>query len=437
MSYDTATVLTPYSWGSAAVELANRTWRKRILPLGDVQYQGRTLHFTEDYLSSLEQAFRNGAYDQVSFQLADSKNTHTNDPERHRGTIVDLQLEPDGLYALAQVTEAGERVLAENPMLGVSARIVENYQRSDGKFYPAAIQHVLGTLDPRITALGSWSPVDMANGGQVVIDLSGSAWAGEPGPPDMTLTDAELQEWLEAIDEADAEMALNSGWRDTEAALGDFSEAFTANWDAEQARELARADAHLEDLTRPVIRAEDRMARAISRIESGIFDTSRVSSFANEDRAIELTATTGQGLCGTPDPFGRCSSRYHDLQCIHAVSTDWQASEPPRSTYETALSNFAAGHDLGGTPAAYGDGDDSYPIPAATIELASRLNESWGLHTGTGNTRPAPDIDELFGPSYAGDPYQAMAAELGLAGEQPQFESYPDVSEIARQMGLR
>ena len=44
---------------AAAVELANRTWRKRILPVGDVQYNGRTLHFTEDYLGKLEQAFRN------------------------------------------------------------------------------------------------------------------------------------------------------------------------------------------------------------------------------------------------------------------------------------------------------------------------------------------------------------------------------------------
>ena len=32
----------------------------------------------------------------------------------------------------------------------MSARIVEDYARSDGKFFTAAVQHVLGTLDPRI-----------------------------------------------------------------------------------------------------------------------------------------------------------------------------------------------------------------------------------------------------------------------------------------------
>jgi hypothetical protein len=70
-----------------------------------------------------------------------------------------MQVEPDGLYVTLNPTERGARVLAENPGLGVSARIVEQYQRADGKFFPAAIQHVLGTLDPRVTGLGAWTPL--------------------------------------------------------------------------------------------------------------------------------------------------------------------------------------------------------------------------------------------------------------------------------------
>ena len=183
MSYaDNATVITPFSWASPAIELSARHWRKKILPVGDVEYQGRTLHFTPDYLGKLADAFRSRAYDYVPFQLATTRNEHTNDPERTRGQILDLQVEDDGLYALAELTEAGEQVLRDNPMLGVSARIVENYARSDGKFYPAAVQHVLGTLDPRVPGLGAWSPVEMSNSGGLVIDLSQAAWAGEPGP---------------------------------------------------------------------------------------------------------------------------------------------------------------------------------------------------------------------------------------------------------------
>ncbi len=175
---DTAAVLTPFDRGTA-INLGNRLWRKRVLPVDDVEYQGRTLHFTHDYLASLEQAFRDRAYDQVSFQLADAKNTHTNDPERHRGTITDMRVEADGLWVTLNPTEAGEALLKENPYLGVSARIVENYPRSDGKFYPAAVQHVLGTLDPRIPGLGAWQAIENANTPVIVIDLSGASFAGE------------------------------------------------------------------------------------------------------------------------------------------------------------------------------------------------------------------------------------------------------------------
>ena len=447
MSYDTATVITPLLHGSRAVELANGTWRKKLLPIGSVEYKGRQLHFTRDYLAGLVSAWNDQAYDQIPLQFADDSNRHTNDPERTRGWITDMELGDDGLYIQAELTDRGEQVLRDNPYLGVSARIVENYNRSDGKFYPAAVQHVLGTLDPRVPGLGSWERLDMSNGPQMIVDLSGSSWAGEPGPPELSLTDRELSEWLEAIDEADAEMVLNSGYQyDQEAAsaLSEFDATFQHNYAAEVAREQARAAADLDDLTSPARRDEDIVARAIARASAGIYDTSRVSTFAgDQDRAVELTATTGQGLCGDPDPFGRCSSRYHDLQCIHGIGTDWQASEPPRSTYAMALSNFAAGHDLGGEPAAYGDPGDpdgpGYAFPARTLELASRLNESWGLHTGTGVTSPAPSADELFSPSYAGDPYAALAAELGRddLAPQPQLPGgYPDVSELRRGLGL-
>jgi hypothetical protein len=80
--------------------------------------------------------------------------------------------------------------------LGVSARIVENYSRSDGKFFPAAIQHVLGTLDPRIPQLGSWEQVELANNpGTTVYDLSGSDWSG------IDISPAEIA----AVDQAAAE----------------------------------------------------------------------------------------------------------------------------------------------------------------------------------------------------------------------------------------
>ena len=164
------------------MELGNRLWRKKVLPVGDVEYKGRLLHFTQDYLGQLAAAFNGRAYDQVPFQLADAQNTHTNDPERTRGEITAMELGDDGLYITAELTEDGEKVLAANPKLGVSARIVEDYARSDGRHFPAAIQHVLGTLDPRIPGLGAWQAIEAASPvPDQVIDLSASMFAGGDG----------------------------------------------------------------------------------------------------------------------------------------------------------------------------------------------------------------------------------------------------------------
>jgi hypothetical protein len=431
----TALVFSPFSYGRA-IELGNRIWRKRLLPVGDVSYQGRMLHFTKSYLDDLAAAFHSRAYDQVPFQLADAKNAHTNDPERTRGEIIDMDSLDDGLWVTAKLSPAGEQILSENPMLGVSARIVEAYDRSDGRFFPAAVQHVLGTLDPRIPALGPWHAVEASNWGQSVVDLSNCNWAGEPSPVELAdddddgddeLTDAELDDLIDAMAEADAEesAAAYSG-------LEQFNETFTANWAAEQARDQARQAADLDDLISPARTDEDIVARAIARASAGIYDTSRVSSFASPsgeaiELATELTMATGEGLCGDPDDFGRCSSRYHDLMCVHAVSTDWQASEPPRSTYATALSNFAYSHETGPSPAAYGDGEDAYPIPQGTLELAHQLNQSWGLlgDTFDGPNRPQRDAYELAAGDYPD----------GLAPELP--GGYASIRALAKGMGLR
>lgn len=177
----TSAVLTPFT-SAGAVELGNRLWRKKVLPVGDVEYKGRTLHFTRDYLGRLVSAFNGRAYDQVPFQLADAQNTHTNDPERTRGEVTAMELGDDGLYITAELTPEGEKVLAANPKLGVSARIVEGYQRSDGRYFGEAVQHVLGTLDPRIPGLGAWQVVEAASPvPDTVLDLTAESFTDLAG----------------------------------------------------------------------------------------------------------------------------------------------------------------------------------------------------------------------------------------------------------------
>jgi hypothetical protein len=179
-------LLTPSSH-SRAIELGNRLWRTQLLPLGEINYKGRKIKFDREYLAGLVQAFRDRAFNQVPFQLADGQNKHNNDPERYRGKIVGLEMAQDGLDLLLEPTEAGEKLLQQNPELGVSARIYEDYERADGKTWTQALQHVLGTLDPRVPGMRGWTEVEVPValsqqiGDVEVVDLSDESFGEEEG----------------------------------------------------------------------------------------------------------------------------------------------------------------------------------------------------------------------------------------------------------------
>lgn len=446
-----ASILTPMTF-SNAIQLSNRLWRKKVLPVGDIEYQGRQLHFTRPYLEGLASAFRDRAYDAVSFQLAPGDNSHTNDPERHRGLVTDMTVESDGLYVTVSPTERGERVLTENPYLGVSARIVEQYARSDGKFYPAAVQHVLGTLDPRIPGLGAWQPVDMANSGAITIDLSGYSFAGEPAPAATAadeLSDAELGDLLDAMDEAGL---LDGGGTEDPvydpgyaAAAEQFDAAYSARVVADAAREQARFEFDQLDLLRPAIRSEDRMARIMAKAGAGLYDGQQ-QDFTAEAAGVEiLLANGGHGPCGPLDDFGRCASRYHELGCSHDQATDWLAQEggPPRSTYQASFANFAAGLNIDLAPrAVFDDPDDAdlppQYMPARTVELAHQLAHDWGLDASApGFPGETTGFTDLLRPPGAPVSIQdELLADMGYELPAQERPAYPGISKLRARMGI-
>lgn len=185
---------------TSAESVGPKLFRKQVLKVGRLPYKGRVLEFDRPYLERLVRNFSAGAFDQVAFQLANKDNEHTLDPERTRGEVKALELNGDGLDAIVEVTEEGARVIRDNPRLGVSARIVE--EPVDGA--PAkvpAIQHVLGTLDPRVTGLTPWDAIsDFSTSyaaGQI-IDLTASRYEDEARMPTETakptLTDEQITE---------------------------------------------------------------------------------------------------------------------------------------------------------------------------------------------------------------------------------------------------
>lgn len=201
-----STYLTPYEF-AATQTLSRKLFRKKMLPVSSIDYNGKTIEFSKEYLQTMVDAFNDGAFDNVPLQFADAKNTHTNDPERYRGDVVAMDLSDDGVYITVAATDKGAEVLSENPKLGISARIVNEYQRSDGKFYPAAVQHALATHDPRIAGLGAWESVDSYsnNGESDIMDFTGESYKKETTVPDFTKeeTDA-LRALLAKADETDA-----------------------------------------------------------------------------------------------------------------------------------------------------------------------------------------------------------------------------------------
>jgi hypothetical protein len=183
MTKSTVTV-TPKD-DSPFIELSNGTgkglFRKRILPKGSIKYAGRTVTFNDTLLSNIVDGFKKGAYDQSSFCFANEQNDHKVKPQDWGGDVKGLEVAEDGLYATMELATHAADLVRANPKLGVSPAIRINYTReADGATFPAALHHVLGTLDPKVTNLGEWEELSLANADEVITDLSNEQWLAPP-----------------------------------------------------------------------------------------------------------------------------------------------------------------------------------------------------------------------------------------------------------------
>lgn len=101
-----------------------------------------------------------------------------------------MELTPDGLDVLLDLTPDAAELVRKNPKLGVSARIIEGLDRADGAKFPRAIQHVLGTLDPRVTGMASWQEVSLSETVGDTLDITKEeVLVSGSGEPTLTATD--------------------------------------------------------------------------------------------------------------------------------------------------------------------------------------------------------------------------------------------------------
>lgn len=162
---------------SNATKVGRTRFRKQILPLGTINYKGQIITFDRPFLQEMVRNFKARAYDQVPFVLADGQNRHNENPENFRGSVADLVLTEDGLDAVLDLSKEGAKLVAANPKLGVSARIMQGLAKSDGRKFGRVLRHVLATMDPRVTGMRPWQAVDLSmDDGIEVVDLTAETY---------------------------------------------------------------------------------------------------------------------------------------------------------------------------------------------------------------------------------------------------------------------
>lgn len=175
---------TPIRRNDKATKVGPKRYRKQLVPTGTVEKGGRKLNFTvkgeakgPDSIDLAEVAknFTAGAMDQVPFLLANEKNEHHADPEKMRGEVTALEVQPDGLYGIVELSDDGAELVSKNPKLGVSVRIGQD--RPQGN----VLEHVLGTLDPVAQGMKPWEAIDLARpaSGVTFVDLSEGEYTSE------------------------------------------------------------------------------------------------------------------------------------------------------------------------------------------------------------------------------------------------------------------
>lgn len=175
----TTAIYTPFDF-AAPIKAGRRRFWKQILPVTEIDYEGRKVKFDPTFHKNLELSYQDGVYDQIPLVFADGGNTHNEDPRNFGGEIVQMENRgKDGTWALIEADREAEKAIKRNPRLGVSARITQGIEKN-GKTYGAAVRHVLMTMFPRVQGMSPWQAVDLSDdSGSEVVDLTAATYKKE------------------------------------------------------------------------------------------------------------------------------------------------------------------------------------------------------------------------------------------------------------------
>lgn len=176
-------ILTPLDF-SQPIKAGKRRFWKQILPVTSIDYNGTQVDFDPDFHRDLKLSFGDGAYDQVPLVFADGENRHNMDPRNFGGELKDIQYrgtgKKGGTWGLIEADPDTAKVLDKNPRLGVSARIIQGIKKADGREFKRAINHVLLTMNPRVSGMEPWQAVDLSEASDIeVVDLTAAEYTEE------------------------------------------------------------------------------------------------------------------------------------------------------------------------------------------------------------------------------------------------------------------
>lgn len=175
------------------VELGSRgatgaVFRKHILTLGPLHYQGKTYNLDDAWYTRLAKNFDNHV-SIVQAPVADKDNRHSEDPLRNGGEVIGIERNGDKVYTVVDVRNADvAKGLREKTILGASAMLSMNYEdtRTGKKVGPALLHHCF-TNRPHVLDLEPYEEIVAATNDSADMDFdSPIVLATEETVPELT-----------------------------------------------------------------------------------------------------------------------------------------------------------------------------------------------------------------------------------------------------------
>lgn len=159
------------------VELGSRgatgtVFRKHVLTLGPLHYQGKTYNLDDQWYGQLERNFNDGV-SMVQAPVADEHNKHSEDPLRNGGEVIGVERNGSKVYTVIDVRDPDVvKGLRNKTIMGASAMLSMNYEdsRTGKKVGPALLHHCF-TNRPHVLDLEPYQEIVAATASSADMDF--------------------------------------------------------------------------------------------------------------------------------------------------------------------------------------------------------------------------------------------------------------------------